>query len=114
AEQGRAVLREALGTFARDGGGGLDTFLAFLSDLPEGAATLNRGWNIAQEESQTLHAAMINDPLFGGTGTPLDPGVLLTPGRGKRARISVISMVGLPTDPQRQGFVNQLQRALFA
>jgi hypothetical protein len=114
AEQGRAVLREALSTFARDGGTDLSTFLSFLSDLPEGAATLSRAWPIAQQMSETLRAAMINDPLFGGAGTPLDPGVLLTPTHGKRARISVISMVGLPTDPQRQSFVNQLQMALFA
>jgi hypothetical protein len=114
AEQGRAVLREALATFARDGGTQLSGFLDFLSDLPEGTATLSRAWPMAQEMSETLRAAMINDPLFGGAGTPLDPGVLLTPTAGKRARISVISMVGLPTDPQRQGFVNQLQMALFA
>ncbi|HEX5114201.1 MAG TPA: DUF87 domain-containing protein [Pseudonocardiaceae bacterium] len=114
AEQGRAVLREALSAFARDGGTGLGTFLTFLADLPTGVATLSRAWSMAQEMSETLRAAMINDPLFGGAGTPLDPGVLLTPERGKRARISVVSMIGLPTDPQRQGFVNQLQMALFA
>jgi hypothetical protein len=32
---------------------------------------------------------------------------------GKRARVSVISFIGLPTDVQRQTFVNQLQLALF-
>ena len=57
---------------------------------------------------------MVNDPLFGGDGAPLDPGVLLTPPPGKRARVSVISLVGLPSDEQRQSFVNQLQMALFA
>ena len=61
-----------------------------------------------------LQAAMIVDPLFGGDGTPLDPGTLLTPSPDKHARISVISFVGLPTDVQRQTFVNQLQLALFA
>ncbi|MFC3981971.1 hypothetical protein, partial [Streptosporangium jomthongense] len=30
------------------------------------------------------------------------------------ARASVISFVGLPSDEQRQSFVNQLQMALFA
>jgi hypothetical protein len=39
---------------------------------------------------------MIVDPLFGGAGTPLDPGTLLTPAPVKRARASVISFVGLP------------------
>jgi DNA helicase HerA-like ATPase len=57
---------------------------------------------------------MVNDPLFGGAGRPVDPGELLTPPPGKRARVSVISFVGLNDDSQRQGFVNQLQMALFA
>ena len=57
---------------------------------------------------------MVNDPLFGGGGAPVDPGLLLTPPPGKRARVSVISLVGLPSDEQRQSFVNQLQMALFA
>jgi hypothetical protein len=52
--------------------------------------------------------------MFGGSGVPLDPGVLLTPAPGRRARISVISLIGLPTNEQRQSFVNQLQMALFA
>ena len=39
---------------------------------------------------------------------------MTTPSDGKRARISVISMVGLPSDEMRQSFVNQLQMALFA
>jgi DNA helicase HerA-like ATPase len=44
----------------------------------------------------------------------VDPGLLLTPSDGYRARVSVISMIGLPSDEQRQSFVNQLQMALFA
>jgi DNA helicase HerA-like ATPase len=40
--------------------------------------------------------------------------VLLTPPPGKRARVSVISFVGLSSNEQRQSFVNQLQMALFA
>jgi len=114
AEQSRAVLREALMEFAREGGGELSDFLELLADLPDEAATLTKARSLAEEMSQTLTAAMINDPLFGGAGTPLDPGVLLTPAPGRRARVSVISMIGLPTDQQRQSFVNQLQMALFA
>ncbi|WP_342747144.1 hypothetical protein [Micromonospora wenchangensis] len=38
----------------------------------------------------------------------------LTPTPGARARISVVSLVGLQSDEARQGFVNQLQMALFA
>jgi len=40
--------------------------------------------------------------------------VLLTPSEGYRARVSVISMIGLSSDEQRQSFANQLQMALFA
>ena len=57
---------------------------------------------------------MVTDPLFGGGGAPADPGLLLTPSPGKRARVSVISFVGLTSEQQRQSFVNQLQMALFA
>jgi hypothetical protein len=59
-------------------------------------------------------AAMVTDPLFGGEGVAADPGVLLTPSPGMRARVSVISFVGLSSDAERQSFVNQLQMALFA
>ena len=79
-----------------------------------GSPELGKGQKIAAEVADTLTAAMVNDPLFGGEGTPIDPGVLLTPPAGKRARVSVISFVGLHSDEQRQGFVNQLQMALFA
>lgn len=114
AEQARAVLREALAFFARGGGAGLNAFLELLADLPDGVTTLTKARAMAEDMSQTLTAAMINDPLFGGAGTPLDPGVLLTPAPGKRARVSVISLIGLSTEQQRQSFVNQLQMALFA
>lgn len=114
AEQARAVLRKALTAFAKRGGGDLPAFLTMLADLPAEAATLTKAYAMAEEMSQTLTATMINDPLFGGAGTPLEPGVLLTPPPGKRARVSVISLIGLPTDQQRQSFVNQLQMALFA
>ncbi|WP_405433215.1 helicase HerA domain-containing protein [Micromonospora sp. NBC_00617] len=113
-DRGRAVLREALAYFAFSGGTGLRDFVALLADLPDTATTLTRAGELAHDMAETLKAAMILDPLFGGAGVPLDPGVLLTPSAGKRARISVISLVGLPSNEQRQGFVNQLQMALFA
>jgi hypothetical protein len=113
-DRGRAVLREALAYFAHTGGAGLRDFVALLADLPDNATTLTRSGELAHDMAETLKAAMILDPLFGGAGVPLDPGVLLTPSAGKRARISVISLVGLPNNEQRQGFVNQLQMALFA
>ncbi|MDI1463349.1 DUF87 domain-containing protein [Catellatospora sp. KI3] len=113
-DRGRAVLREALAYCARRGASGLTGLIDLLAELPAEVTSLGKAADLAYEMSQTLTAAMINDPLFGGSGVPLDPGVLMTPPPGKRARISVISMVGLPSNEQRQSFVNQLQMALFA
>lgn len=114
ATRSRAVLREALQHYGRTPSPTLGGLVRLLSDLPEDVSHLAGAHAIAGDLSQNLRAAMVNDPLFGGAGTPVDPGVLLTPSRGYRARVSVISMIGLPSDEQRQSFVNQLQMALFA
>jgi hypothetical protein len=111
---GKAVLTEALAYFARQGGSDLGDFVALLGDLPDGVSTIKDAVRLAEGMAEELKAAMITDPVFGGAGERLDPGVLLTPAEGKRARISVISFIGLPNDDQRQTFVNQLQLALFA
>ena len=112
--QGRAVLKEALGAYVRRGGGDLKGFLGYLSALPEGVSQLASGEKLAADIAQTLLAETVNDPMLGGTSEAVDPSVLLQPAGGRRARISVISLVGLPNDEQRQHFVNQLQMALFA
>ncbi|MFF2083491.1 helicase HerA domain-containing protein [Nocardia sp. NPDC058176] len=111
---GKAVLTEALTHFAKRGGSDLGEFVTLLGDLPEGISTIRDAHRLAEGMAEELKAAMINDPVFGGAGVRLDPGMLLTPAPGKRARVSVISCIGLPTDEQRQTFVNQLQLALFA
>jgi hypothetical protein len=110
---GKAVLTQALTGFARNGGDKMPDFVAYLGDLPDGISTIRNAPRIAGDMAEELKAAMINDPLFGGAGEHLDPAVLLTPPPGKRARISVISCIGMPTDEQRQTFMNQLQLALF-
>ncbi|MBQ0902171.1 ATP-binding protein [Micromonospora sp. U21] len=114
AQQGKAVLTEALQGYARSGMVGLPGFTEFLADLPEGVSRLARAGKLAEELAEALKAAMVTDPLFGGVGAPADPGLLLTPSPGRRARVSVISFVGLTSDQERQSFVNQLQMALFA
>ncbi|MBP2326188.1 DNA helicase HerA-like ATPase [Kibdelosporangium banguiense] len=111
---GTAVLTEALSYFARQGGSDLGDFVALLGDLPDGVSTIKDAVRLAEGMAEELKAAMITDPVFGGAGERLDPGVLLEPAAGKRARISVISCIGLPNDDQRQTFVSQLQLALFA
>ncbi|WP_019931084.1 helicase HerA domain-containing protein [Nocardia sp. BMG111209] len=112
--KGAAVLREALTHFATQGGSELRDFVALLANLPEGVSIIANASRRAAEMADSLTAAMINDPVFGGAGERLDPGALLTPAAGKRARVSVVNFIGLPTDEQRQTFVNQLQLALFA
>ncbi|GAA1308012.1 ATPase [Planotetraspora silvatica] len=114
AHRSRAVLKEAVEYYGRHGTAGLHGLIALLSELPEGVSTLANADKIAGEIAQNLTATMVSDPLFGGEGAAADPGVLLTPPPGKRARISVISFVGLPSDEQRQSFVNLLQLALFS
>ncbi|WP_100448068.1 helicase HerA domain-containing protein [Glycomyces xiaoerkulensis] len=113
-DHARAVLREALAFYARGGASDLGGFLDFLDELPEGVSTLPKAEEIAAKVAATLRAAMINDRVFGGTGEPLDPAVLLRPSPGKRTRVSVVNFLGLPTEEQRQGFVNQLELALFS
>lgn len=114
AQLGLAVLRTAVRHYGRRGGGSLKGLIDLLSAMPDGICDLDNAERIGADLAQTLTAAMVNDPLFGGGGTAVDPGVLLTPPPGKRARVSVISFVGLHSDDQRQSFVNQLQMALFA
>ena len=111
---GLAVLREAVVRHARTGSRSLPGLIEVLADLPEGTSTLNDGHRIAAGLAEVLKAAMINDPLLAGDVTTVDPGLLLTPAEGRRARVSVISFVGLPGEEQRQNFVNQLQMELFA
>ncbi len=115
AERGRAVLKEALVHYARrHRETTLRGFIGMLDDLPEDVSDLTNATRIAAELGQALTAAMVIDPLFGGVGETVNPGELLTPPAGKRARVSVLSLIGLPGDEQRQSFVNQLQMALFA
>ncbi|MFD0202457.1 MULTISPECIES: ATP-binding protein [Saccharothrix] len=114
AVRGQAVLREGLTHYARTGGRDLSAFIEVLADLPEGVSKLSTARATAADLAETLRAAMVNDPLLGGAGEPTDPAMLLTPAHGKRARISVISFIGLPSEQQKQGFVSQLQLEVFA
>ncbi|MBI3224326.1 MAG: DUF87 domain-containing protein [Mycolicibacterium cosmeticum] len=114
AARSRAVLREALLEYGRAPDPTLSGFVDLLEDLPDDVSGLTGAQKMAGEIAQNLRAAMVNDPMFGGAGQPVDPGVLLTPSEGYRARVSVISMIGLQSDEQRQSFVSQLQMALFA
>ena len=115
ARHGRAVLRQALDGFGRRSAGGtLSDFIDLLEEFPEDASEMRDAVRIAAGLAENLKAASANDPMFAGSGTPVDPAVLLTPDDGKKARVSVINLAGLSTDEQKHGFVNQLQMGLFA
>lgn len=114
AVRGRAVLKEALRYYARNDRRDLTGFVDLLAELPDGVSGLQSAAATAADLAETLRAAMVNDPLLAGQGEPTDPGMLLRPAEGRRARISVISFVGLPSDEQRQGFISQLQLEVFA
>ncbi|MFD3706938.1 ATP-binding protein [Nocardia sp. NPDC058658] len=111
--QARAVLLQTLTHFARSGETKLTGLIDLLAELPDGVSRVRNAAGLAAEMADGLTVSMINDPLFGGDGEPLDPGVLLTPAPGKKARVSVVSCVGLPDPDQRATFVSQLQVALF-
>jgi hypothetical protein len=113
-QRSRAVLREALKSFAGKGERELSAFVDLLADLPNGVTDMGNARAMAGEMAETLKATIINDRLFAGAGAPVDPALLLTPGPGATARISVISFVGLSSDEQKQSFVSQLQMELFA
>ncbi|OZF09267.1 helicase HerA domain-containing protein [Rhodococcoides fascians] len=115
ARHGRAVLRQALDGFGRRSRGGtLGDFIDLLEEFPEDASEMRDAVRIAAGLAENLKAASANDPMFAGSGTPIDPAVLLTPADGKKARVSVINLSGLTTDEQKHSFVNQLQMGLFA
>lgn len=114
AVRGRAVLKEALKHYARNDRRDLNGFVDLLAELPDGVSKLQSAAATAADLAETLRAAMVNDPLLAGQGEPTDPGELFRPGNGKKARVSVISFVGLPSDEQRQGFISQLQLEVFA
>ncbi|WP_335645102.1 ATP-binding protein [Amycolatopsis albispora] len=114
AVRGRAVLREALTHYARTGKRDLTQFIEVLAELPEGVSKLNTAAATAADLAETLRAATVNDPLLASPAEATDPAALLAPADGKRARISVISFIGLPSEEQRQGFVSQLQWEVFA
>ena len=56
-----------------------------LADLPDGRQPDldERSKIAARDRPQSLTAAMVNDPLFGGDGQPRRPGALLTPAAGQ-------------------------------
>jgi len=109
----KGVLADALRTFAAAGGRTLDSFVALLGDLPLDASQIGRAQKLAAEAADQLRAAIATNPLLRGGGSPLNPAAFFSSDRPDRTRVSIVSLVGLPSDESRQEFVNRLQMSLF-
>jgi hypothetical protein len=73
ANRARAVLRNALELYGRKPAPTLSGFVEMLSDLPDDASDLADAHKIAANLAEDLRAAMVNDKMFGGAGTPSTP-----------------------------------------
>ena len=83
-QRSRAVLRDALKSFAAKGKRELGAFIDLLGDLPNGVTDMAKARAMAGEMAETLKATIINDPLFAGAGgSPPTPALLLTPTPGE-------------------------------
>jgi len=113
----RGILRSSLKFFARNyTDGTLADYTEVLKELPDGAGPgVSKEKTLAVEMSDALRAQMTTNPLLNTTGTALDPAVLFGDDRPRAAtRISVISLLGLPTLDMQRTFLNQLAMILFS
>lgn len=94
--------------------GTIRDLVALLREPPEEVTDpYEKGDKLARELSELLHAEIENDPLIGGSGTPLDPSVLFRAADPSKTRVSVLNLVGLPSYDQKRRFVDQLSGTLF-
>lgn len=113
----RGILTSSLKFFARHySGGTLVDYIQMLRELPEGAGPgVSKERDLASEMSDSLCVQITTNPLLNTTGTALDPAVLFGDDRPRSTtRISVISLVGLPSLEMQRTFLNQLAMILFS
>ncbi len=108
------VLTHAVRYFATHGAGTLDHLIMLMSELPDAATgDITDAAAHAQKMADQLRSSMARNPLLAASGQTLDPATLFH-GAADKTCISVINLSGLPSDEQRQSFVNQLAMTLFA
>lgn len=111
-----AILNNSLLYMAKHGGGRLNELIELLGDLPpEAGLGIANETRLASAMADDLRAARVLDPLLRSTGAPLDPAALFGSDDPERpARVSVISLIGLPGLEAQRNFLNQLTIALFS
>ncbi len=117
AKKKRGILKSSLAFFARNyTGGTLGDYTDMLNELPDGAGPgVSKEKELAVEMSDSIRVQMTTNPLLNTTGAALDPAVLFGDDRQRtKTRISVISLVGLPTLDMQRTFLNQLAMVLFS
>ena len=117
AKKKRGILTSSLAFFARNyTGGTLGDYADMLKELPDGAGPgVSKEKELAVEMSDSVRVQMTTNPLLNTTGAALDPAVLFGDDQKRaKTRISVISLVGLPTLDMQRTFLNQLAMVLFS
>ncbi len=111
----RGILRAALENFARSGSNGLESFVEYLSDLPnEAGGGIQDAQKKAREMADRLRAEILVNPLLRQSGSTLDPALLFGLDQAHdRTRISVLNLSGLAGLNAQQQFLNQLAMTLF-
>ena len=115
AKKQTAILKGTLRAFARRKGATIRDLAAMLREPSDDVIEhYEKGDKLARDLAERLYAEIENDPLIGGTGAPLDPAALLRSRKPGKTRVSVVSLVGLPSYDQKRRFVDQLSSALFS
>lgn len=96
--------------------GELHDYIAMLTSLPADAGMgLQQEGKLAAEMADSLKVEIERNPLLRTAGTPLDPATLFGDDDLRdRTRISVVSLLGLPSDEMQASFANQLAMLLFS
>lgn len=117
AQKKRGILKSSLEFFARNyTAGTLGDYADMLKELPDGAGPgVSKEKELAVEMSDSVRVQMTTNPLLNTTGAALDPAVLFGDDRPRaKTRISVVSLIGLPTLDTQRTFLNQLAMVLFS